>query len=316
MRLGGLYPRLAPGEGVKREGMKGKKAAPNLRFTLPGSIDNFDDIVPQLDRYGLSAIGAPTSIEDWEPDDCAAFGERARELGILVGEGSFTDNIMVWDGELADLRIQSLRRALRNADLMQCRSLHILVGTKDKADHMLAAHPYMYTEECKTEFREAVLRVMDGLDLQHTRFLIEPYNNTFFYQPEEIREFLDNVGHPMVGFQADVVNMIAFDSIFDTTSLINRTFDLLSGYIHSAHIKDLEWDYRHLILKWDEVLVGEGVLDLTTYLRRLAELDPETPCYCEHLPDEASYATNFARIHKAAQEAGLSFTPRREGGGV
>ena len=312
MRLGGLYPKFVPEEGVSREGMKGRKAAPNLRFTLPGSVGHFDDIVRQLDRYHLSAIGAPTSIEDWEPDDCAAFGERARELGILVGEGSFTDNIMVSDSALADLRIQSLRRALQNADLMQCRSLHILVGTKDKSDHMLASHPYMYTDECKAEFREALLRVMDGLDLQHTRFLIEPYNNTFFYQPEDIREFLDSVGHPMVGFQADIVNMIALDTIFDTASLINRTFDLLSGYIHSAHIKDLRWDHRHLILKWDEVLIGEGVLDLSTYLRRLGELDPDTPCYCEHLADEASYAFNFARILEASQEIGLSFIPRRE----
>ncbi|MDP6350160.1 MAG: sugar phosphate isomerase/epimerase family protein [Chloroflexota bacterium] len=314
MRLGGLYPVYKPQEGLTRAALQSREAPSNLRFILPSSIDDFDNIVQKMDHYDLSAIGAPARMQDWEPDDCAAFGERARELGILVGEANFTGNLMSADAETVEREIADARRALRNADLMQCRTLHILVGTKDSSDHMLAAHPYMYTDECRAELREALLGVMDGLDLQHTYFLIEPFNNTFFYQPEDIREFLDSVGHPRVGFQSDPVNMIAFDTYFDTTSLINRTFDLLSDYIFSAHVKDLRWDYRHLILKWDEVLIGDGVFDLATYLKRMDELDPDTPCYCEHLADEESYAHNFARVHEAAEEAGVNLVTRQGGG--
>ncbi len=311
MRLGGLYPVYAPQEGLTRAALQGREAPSNMRFILPSSIDDFDNITERLDHYNLSAIGAPANVGEQDPDNCAAFGERARELGILVGEANFGGNLMSPDREMVEQRIEALRRSLRNADLMQCRTLHILVGTRDESDHMLAAHPYMYTDECKAELREIILRVMDGLELQYTRFLIEPFNNSFFYQPEDIREFLDAVDHPRVGFHADAVNMIAFDTYFDTTSLINRTFDLLADYIFSAHVKDLRWDHRHLILKWDEVLIGEGVFDLTTYLRRMDELDPDTPCYCEHLPDEESYAHNFARVHEAARDAGLNLVTRR-----
>ncbi len=310
MRLGGLYPVYKPQEGLTRAVLQNRGAPSNMRFILPSSIEDFDDIVQKMDRYGLSAIGAPANMQGQDPDECAAFGERARELGLLVGEANFSGNLMSADAETVEQGIEGVRRALRNVDLMQCRTLHILVGTKDPSNHMLAAHPYMYTDECKAELREVLLRVMDGLDLQHTHFLIEPFNNTFFYQPEDIREFLDSVGHPRVGFQADAVNMIAFDTYFDTTSLINRTFDLLADYIFSAHVKDLRWDPRHLILKWDEVLIGEGVFDLTTYLRRMDQLDPDTPCYCEHLPDEESYAHNFARVHEAAEAAGVSILTR------
>ena len=310
MRLGGLYPMEAPERSAVGTGAKNSDAQAKLRFVLPESVDDFDDIVAQLDRYGLSTIGTPRGIENWTSDDCVAFGERARELGIVVGEGSFGGNLMSADGQLVDQRIEALRKALQSADLVQSSTHHILVGTKDSSDSLLAPHPYKFTDEAKAELREATLRVMDGLDLQHTRLLIEPYNNSFYYQPEDIREFLDSVGHPMVGLQLDIVNMIAFDTIYDTTSLINRTFDLLSDYIHAAHIKDMHWAPGHLILKWDEVLIGQGVLDLKTYLQRLGELDPDLPCYCEHLPDEESYAHNFARIHEAAGEAGLSFVAR------
>lgn len=305
MRLGGLYM-------TEKPNLKGKvpqgPLPPNLSFIRPTSVEEFDDIVPQLDNYGLSAIGAPYPIENYTPEECARFGEKARELGIMVGEASNSCNLMASDQAVVDSGIESVRKGLQNADLMQCRTLHILVGTKEESGghSLLAAHPYMYTDECKSELREVVLRIMDGLDLKHTRFLIEPFNHTFFYQPEDIREFLDSVGHPMVGVQGDVVNMIAFDSYFDTTSLINRAFDLLSEHIYAAHIKDMAWDYGHLSLKWDEVLIGKGTFDITTYLKRLDQLDPETPVYTEHLPDEQAYAHNFAQIYDAARDAGVT----------
>jgi len=40
---------------------------------------------------------------------------------------------------------------------------------------------------CQQEFRKLVLRILDGLDLTTTKYIIEPWHNTFFYQPENIR---------------------------------------------------------------------------------------------------------------------------------
>ena len=36
------------------------------------------------------------------------------------------------------------------------------------------------------------------------------------------------------------------------------------------------------------------------------------PCYCEHLPDEASYAHNFAKVHEVAEQVGV-VVKRRQG---
>jgi hypothetical protein len=71
-----------------------------------------------------------------------------------------------------------------------------------------------------------------------------------------------------------------------------------------------------MVMKWDEVLVGDGVMDYAAYLTGLAALDPDLACFCEHLPTEADYAGNFARVQAAAGRAGLAFLPRslNEGG--
>ena len=168
MRLGGIYPIFEPNVALRRDPAYKPETPPNLRFVRPDSIEDFDDITSR----NSTVTGFPPSLRPraamWtrNRDECAAFGERARALGILVGEANFNDNLMVADRELADQRISDIRRGLLNADAMQCRTLHILPGTKNPTGGLLTAHPDMFTDAYKAELREVVLRVLDGLDLQ------------------------------------------------------------------------------------------------------------------------------------------------------
>jgi len=71
-----------------------------------------------------------------------------------------------------------------------------------------------------------------------------------------------------------------------------------------------------MFLKWYEVRIGEGVMDYDTYLKKLATLDPDIPCYCEHFPNEGDYAISFARLHHLATKAGVQFRRRQPAGGT
>ena len=208
------------------------------------------------------------------------------------------------------MRVTQVRTLLRKAEILGCRCLVVLVGTKHPSDNSLAPHFYMYTDECKSEFRDIVLRILDGIELEKTGFGIEPWHNTFFYQPEEIRDFIDAVGHPRFGLHLDQMNMINQEYFFRTRELINRTFDLLSDRVLSVHLKDIRCDSDHMFLKWDEVFIGDGVMDYQTFLTRLATLPKDTPCFCEHIDTEKDYALNFARLHYVAKKAGVSFRRR------
>jgi sugar phosphate isomerase/epimerase len=168
----------------------------------------------------------------------------------------------------------------------------------------------MFTHECRAEFREVVLRVLDGLDADGTKLLIEPWNTSFFYRPRDILAFLESVDHPRLGVHLDQMNMVDQDTFYRSTELIDETFDLLAPYAGSVHFKDIAWDSTHMFLKFDEVLIGDGVLDYRTYLSRLFALDRELTCYCEHLRDETEYATNFERLHLLAGELGFAFRRR------
>jgi sugar phosphate isomerase/epimerase len=276
------------------------------------SIDGLDALAEQLDVHGLAAIGPPGNFGDLSLDECAAYGEKARSLGMVVGETGVWSNLMIDDADAQAARIQAVRDVLPKADAMGCHCVVTLVGTKDPADHSLAMHPFMKTDGAKKEFREVVLRILDGLDLKTTRYGIEPWHNTFFFQPEDIREFIDSVDHPAFGLHLDQMNMVDMAHFYDTTSLINTTFDLLADKVASVHLKDIQEDFTHMFLKLDEVYIGDGVMDYDTYLKRLAELPAETPCYCEHMAEEAEYALCFARLHRLADKAGVKFLGRTD----
>ncbi len=278
------------------------------------AVDELYGLCEKLDAHGLSAIPAPENLAGMTDEACARFGSKARDLGMVVGEADMLQNLMTDDAEARRERIETVRTLLRKAEVMRCGCVVTLVGTKDPSDAVLAPHPYMYTDDCRREFRDIVLRILDGLDLQATRYVIEPWHNTFFYQPEDIRSFIDSVDHPAFGLHLDQMNLVSQKYFYKTTELIDRTFDLLANTVASVHLKDIRCDHRHMFLKWDEVHIGDGVMDYATYLKHLSQLPSDTPCFCEHMSEESDYVLNFSRLHDLAAEVGLRFLRRGESG--
>ena len=274
------------------------------------TVEELDALCPELDRLGLSAIPAPGRVAEMSDDECAAFGEAARALGLVIGEAGMWGNLMTGDVGLRDARIERVRTLLRKADLMGCRCVVTLVGSTDPSDSPLAPDPLMLSDEGVRAFREVVERILDGLTLQRTRYGVEPWRTSFFYEPEDIAAFLDLVGHPSLGVHLDLVNMVGRRTYVDTAGLASRSLSLLSDRVVGAHLKDLRWDHEYLSLKWDEVPIGDGVVDHAAVLRGLATLDPDLACFCEHLATDATYETAFARLHGIADDAGLRFVRR------
>jgi sugar phosphate isomerase/epimerase len=268
-------------------------------------------LCPKLDTHGLSAVPAPEGLPMMSLAECEAYGAKARDLGLVIGEYGMWENLLTADRELQSERIGKVRHLLKRADAMGCRCVVTVVGSMHpSSDHPLTPHRSNHSVACRSAFHEVVLRILDGLDLQTTRYVVEPWHHTFFYQPKDIRSFFDQVDHPSLGLHLDLMNMVDQNNYFDTTSLMHETFDLLSEVVVSVHLKDLLCDHAYMFLKWDEVLIGDGVLDYETYLRLLSELPRDTPCYCEHLQTEAEYALNFARLHYLAKRIGVEFLPR------
>lgn len=267
-------------------------------------------VLPQLDKYGLSAIRAPSRLPTMSLDEAAGFGEVAAGFDVAIGEWPYWQNILTRDPALQEMRLTELRDALVRADEMRCASVVTMIGSYDPSDSPLAPHPELRGDSCRADAREFILKVLDGLDLRSTSLSIEPWATSFFHQPDEILAFLDDVDHPRLLVHLDLANMLTVKGFFESSAILDRTLELLDDRIAAVHLKDVAWDFSHLILKWDEVLIGDGIVDYGHLLSRIAGLPRDVSCYCEHLDGEAAYADNFSRVHAIATRAGVSFARR------
>ncbi len=275
-------------------------------------LDGLPQLLIALDRQGLSTIPAPHGLlTTGTLEDCAAFGAVASAHDLVIGEAGMWANLLTRDHAEQDRRIALVRRMLVHADHMGCRCVVSLVGSRQPDARPLPFHPPNYGAAAAADFREVVLRILDGLHLTRTRYAIEPWHNTFFCEPEAIRGFIDAVDHPSFALHLDQMNLVSQGSYCDTTTLIETTFRLLKDRIVAVHLKDIRQDASHMFLKLDEVPIGDGVLDYDAYLAHLARLPTDTPCFCEHLAEERLYAQNFARLHARADAAGTPFLRRR-----
>ena len=114
------------------------------------------------------------------------------------------------------------------------------------------------------------------------------------------------MGSAALGFNQDPVNLVgSLDDAYDSTRLVNESFDVLGEYTIGAHVKD----YRvadTLLPQFEETEIGTGLLDHMTFVRRMQEIAPTAHVLIEHLPPER-FAAARAALLAFAHEAGVAF---------
>lgn len=102
-------------------------------------------------------------------------------------------------------------------------------------------------------------------------------------------------------------NLLAIDDATRRANarLLEECFAKLGPHIVSCHAKDIILHHQ-AALHFDEVMIGDGVLDYATFLRLLAALPADVPLMLEHL-EGPQYAVARDRLFAIAEEAGVAF---------
>jgi sugar phosphate isomerase/epimerase len=229
---------------------------------------------------------------------------------LVIAEVHFLRNLHERDSALRAQYLDEGRALLRRAELMRARCVLGFAGSAHPSGDTRMPHPDNFTDSFKDELAGHIRELLDGLELRATTYALEASNKSFFFGPEGCAALVDAVDDPRFGIHLDMMNMVSQSTYFSTTALIDRTFELLGGHIVAAHLKDVWWDADHHVLKFDEVAVGDGVMDYPALVRRLATFDEDFPCLCEHLDTKEDYVRGFQRLHEIAAELGTPFVGR------
>ena len=269
------------------------------------------DITPTT-AANLRAHGF-TGVTVVVPDPLTAEREVYVRAGQILADGGITvaqanpryEIIVSTDEEQRARGIRGLRGACQVAAWLGAKTVYVRPGSLNPAGPWT---PHPANTSLKTIIRlvESLKKVVGAAEDVGIPLAIEGGAVCPLDTPERVRDVIEAVDSPAMGFNADPVNFVrSFDEMYNTTSLINRLFDLCGKYVVCAHAKDLTYE-SSLTVRFDECLLGEGQFDQVTYLKRLEAVIPDGFALIEHLPDDQIPAAK-RNLDAAARLAGLTW---------
>lgn len=133
---------------------------------------------------------------------------------------------------------------------------------------------------------------------------VEGHTLSILNTPRRVKQLIEAVGSEALRFNMDPVNFIgSLQEAYDSTSVVNNLFDVLGPYTICGHAKDFCVEDR-LVLHIEETVIGQGLLDHATVLRRFEECCPDGYMQIEHLPTEKIPQAREA-LYRIGVEAGI-----------
>ena len=161
-----------------------------------------------------------------------------------------------------------------------------------------------HTQESWQRLIETLRRIADKAENVGQTIVIETHLLTILESPEANQKIIAELASPRMKVVMDYTNHFpTMQHVFHSTERLNHIFDLMGPIAGVGHCKDIRFG-KGLVLHIDEAIPGEGLLDLSTALRRWHSLDPDGYMLLEHLPDE-KYPLAAANTLRIAVEAGV-----------
>jgi sugar phosphate isomerase/epimerase len=181
--------------------------------------------------------------------------------------------------------VRAMQHMCRVTQWLGAGNLYVRPGSRNPAGSWYP-HPDNFTDEAFSTLVDSLRQVCAAAEEYGITLAVEGHTLSILDTPERIRELIETVGSPTLRFNADPVNFVSsLREAYDTTTMINRMFDVLGEYTICGHAKDFYVQDR-LVLHMEEAAVGEGLLDQETFLRRFEEACPDGYVQIEHLPDD------------------------------
>jgi sugar phosphate isomerase/epimerase len=269
---------------------------------LPVGPDDPEAFARAHRAFGYRAAYCPPVAPDDAPR-LAAIERAFAEADVVIAE------IGIWRNLIA---VEPATRAANLAHACDCLAIADAVGAGCAVSYIgsfepetdYAPHPRNMGPDCFEATVETVRAIIDRVRPRRARFALEMMQYSL---PDSVESYLDlirAIDRPAFAAHVDPVNLVMTPRVyFDTGALIRDIFDRLGPHIVSCHAKDILLHHR-AALHFDEVMIGDGVLDYRTYLAEVARAG--VPLMLEHL-EGAEYAKARDRLVAVGREVGVGF---------
>jgi sugar phosphate isomerase/epimerase len=199
----------------------------------------------------------------------------------------FWQNLVHPDESARAEGVRTLQAALRLAGWLGSRAIDTGPGSMNPRGPWFP-HPYNWTTMARRQLIRSLRECAPAAQDAGVLLSMEGHQLVTLESAEVTAEILDAVDSPWVTCDYDSANWIALKEAWDTTSAVNRHFDVLGKHITSCHAKDV-WVEDRLSVHLQDGCPGKGSMDFRTVLLRMHQLSPDLPvlpegCATEDVP--------------------------------
>lgn len=237
-------------------------------------------------EQGFHGVGAHLTVPaSTVPDDVAANCRAAFDahgLPFLQLWGPYP-SIVSTDDNVRRAGVEGARDIARLAAKMGVTESGVRPTSMNPRGDWLP-HPDNYKPETEDRLVKSLIEIAQvAADLGVT-IVLEMHITTTLNSPQTIKRVIERTGMKNIKVNLDLCNFVGdLQTAFNPAPMINEHFDVLGDYIATVHVKDYYLEDR-FVVHITEAVIGTGLMDFETIIRRLYAIQPDGYLVIEHLP--------------------------------
>ena len=155
-----------------------------------------------------------------------------------------------------------------------------------------------FTEDFYKRVVESIHTIIDKADPKRTPYTLEPMPWIVPTGPDEYLKLIKDGDSPYFAVHLDMCNWLNHvERLAHQREFMDEVFEKLGDKIVCCHFKDLRL-VEGVTVNFEEVFIGQGILDLDYYIQKIRETGRDLPVLIEHLHTKEDYWTNMKYIHE------------------
>jgi sugar phosphate isomerase/epimerase len=257
-------------------------------------------------RKGFTAAYAP-KVELKDAAGIRAVRDAFAREGIMLAEVGFWNNLVDLDPGTREAHRRSMVEALALAEELGARCAIDIFGSYCHGNGNSSHSAKNFSSDAFDEAVEMARSFIDAVKPKTAFFVFEIFPFNVVDSPAEIARLVQAVDRRQFGVHLDLVNLINSPRAYwSSGEIMKESVRLFGDRIVAAHAKDIKLKEPAISVILEEVIAGEGNLDIATFLRELQALPLDVPLLMEHLATEEEYDVAAAHYRKVAAQEGIS----------
>jgi sugar phosphate isomerase/epimerase len=257
-------------------------------------------------RKGFTAAYAP-QVDLRDGDNVRAVRDAFAKEGVMIAEVGFWDNLVDLDLTQRSANRQKMVDALALAEELGARCAIDIFGSYCRGNGNSKHTGQNFSEDAFDEAVEIARHFIDAVKPKTAFFVFEIFPFSIVDSPVEIARLIKAVDRRQFGAHLDLVNLVNSPRAYwSSGALMQESLRLFGDRIVAAHAKDIKLKEPAISVILEEVVAGEGNIDIAAMLRGLDRLPIEVPLMMEHLADEKEYDRAAAHYRQVAAQEGIT----------